>query len=100
MFSPSTAYIRDANGVFAAMASTPASPEVLAGLVNLALPGAYDLLQVDQDGTAIKAANLFANEPTNPDDGDAARYSQHRPVADPDRPGRRSQAADDRRELQ
>ena len=76
LFSPQTAYIRDANDVFAAMASTPASPEVLAGLVNLAhtdpsSPGvpSYDLLQVDQDGTAFKTVNLLANEPTNPDDG-------------------------------
>src|SRR5690348_10370450 len=51
------------------MAATPASPEILAGLLNLALPGVYDLLQVDQDGTALKAANLLANEPANPDDG-------------------------------
>jgi hypothetical protein len=73
-FSPWTAYIRDANGVFAAMASTPASPEIQAGLLNLAHldpsgSATYSLLQVDQDGTAIKNLNSAANGPSNPDDG-------------------------------
>lgn len=59
--SPYTAYLLGGEGesVFAA-APAPGGPEILNGMLNLALDGQYDLIQVDVQGGALKLINTLA----------------------------------------
>jgi hypothetical protein len=59
-YSPWTAFIRDAEQVFTPRPRAPATPEVIVGLLNLALPGTYSIEQVDADGSAIKATIMMS----------------------------------------
>jgi hypothetical protein len=60
--SPWTAYAREDAQVFAAAPTFSSSPEIVAGMLNVALPDEFDLLQVDADGAALKTVNLVANQ--------------------------------------
>jgi hypothetical protein len=66
VLTPWTAYTRDGDEIFTAAPASPASPETVAGLVNLALPQAYDLFQLDVDGAALKASNAVNAPGTDP----------------------------------
>jgi hypothetical protein len=57
-YSPWTAFVRDATGVFAPSSDAASAAESIDGLLNLALAETYVLGQVDEDGTAIKALSL------------------------------------------
>jgi len=63
-YSPWTAIVLDGEEIFTPRASDSANPEMLAGLVNLALPGQYSLSQVDTDGATLKALSMSMQPPT------------------------------------
>ncbi|MCA1690031.1 MAG: hypothetical protein LC720_06235, partial [Actinobacteria bacterium] len=60
--SPWTAFNRQGDRLFAAAPANVASAEISAGMLNLSLAGAFDLLQVDADGAALKTVNLLVNQ--------------------------------------
>lgn len=71
--SPYTAYLQEGEGesaVFTAAPdpATPLGPEILQGLLNLALPGQYELIQVDVQGGALKLINALAAPAGGPGD--------------------------------
>ncbi len=68
--SPYTAYILQGEGesFFSAAPApgTPDGPEILHGLLNLTLPGQYELIQVDVQGGALKLINALAAPAAQP----------------------------------
>jgi hypothetical protein len=74
--SPYTAYLLEGQGesFFSAApeAGTPGGPEILHGLLNLTLPGQYELIQVDVQGGALKLINTLAAPAARPSPQPAA----------------------------
>jgi hypothetical protein len=60
-FSPSTAYILDGDRIFTSASQNPGQPETIAGLINVALPNGYSLVQVDVDSMGLKTLNMAAS---------------------------------------
>jgi hypothetical protein len=58
-FSPLTAYILDGDRIFTPAPRNISQPETIAGLLNLAQPNQFDLLQVDVDGLGLKTLGMF-----------------------------------------
>jgi hypothetical protein len=73
-FSPSTAYILDGDRIFTPASQDPTQPETIAGLINLALPEGYSLVQVDVDSMGLKTLNMAASNTlsTSADGNDTA----------------------------
>ena len=68
-FSPSTAYILEGD-LFAPASRDQSQPECIAGLLNLAIPGAFSLMQGDVDSLGLKTLNMAASNtlPASQDD--------------------------------
>jgi hypothetical protein len=60
-FTPATAYILDGDQIFTPTPQDPSQPETIAGLLNLALPDEFALVQIDVDGLGLKALNMVAS---------------------------------------
>jgi hypothetical protein len=60
-FSPATAYILDGDQIFTPAPQDPSQPETIAGLLNLALPDEFALVQIDVDGLGLKTLNMAAS---------------------------------------
>jgi len=68
--SPLTAYILDGDRLFTSASQNPAQPETIAGLINLALPEGYTLIQADVDSMGLKTLNMAASNTLSTSDGD------------------------------
>jgi len=68
--SPMTAYILDGDRLFTPASQNPAQPETIAGLVNLALPEGYTLIQADVDSMGLKTLNMAASNTLSTSNGD------------------------------
>jgi hypothetical protein len=66
MITPWTAYTRDGDNIFSPAPTSASSPETIAGLLNLAPPQTYSLIQLDVDGATIKAAYATSAANTDP----------------------------------
>jgi hypothetical protein len=59
-FTPSTAYFLDGDFIFTSASNNLAEPESIAGLLNLAMPGGFSVIQIDVDGLGLKTINMAA----------------------------------------
>jgi IPT/TIG domain len=71
-YSPFTKYVLEGDKIFAAASQDAAKPEFVAGFLDLAQPGAFDLVQIDVDGLGIKGLAAAQAAQSQADDAQSA----------------------------